>query len=532
MEPTLEQQRTLVEGLRAACAASGEEPRLLETHISWVLLCGPFAYKIKKAVDFGFLDYSTLERRRRFCEEELRLNRRTAPDLYLAALPIGGSPAQPRFGAEPALEWAVQMRRFDQEQLLDRRLAAGRLGPREMEAIADSLAAFHAAIPAVGADQPFGSPDEVYGPVRDNFPAIRRALGPRAAPLGLEHHEAWAAQRFEALRPLLAARKEAGRVRECHGDLHLGNLVQLEEGVAAFDGIEFNPHLRWIDVANELAFAAMDLEARGRPDLARHLVNVWLERTGDYGCVPLLDFYKHYRAFVRVKVAALRYAQMAPADRERLRLIEELGAYLTLAGGYTRPSPAAVIITFGVTGSGKSRVAGALADHLPRAFRLRSDVERKRLLGLTAEARSGSALGAGLYSTEMSRRTYARLEELAEPILDGSGAAIVDATFLRADHRARFRALAERRGVPFLVLEITAAGEVLQERVTARLAAGRDASEADLEVLRHQLAGVEPLTPEERACTLTIDTGAHWTPEELATGVLQRLGAAASGPHG
>jgi predicted kinase len=424
------------------------------------------------------------------------------------------------------------MRRFDQEQLLDQRLAAGLLGPQEMETLAASVAAFHDAIPAAGADTPFGDPEQVYGPVRDNFPAIRAALGPRAAPLGLEHHAQWAAERFEALRPLMEARKRAGRVRECHGDLHLGNLVQLEEGVVAFDGIEFNPHLRWIDVANELAFAAMDLEARGRADLARHLVNAWMERTGDYGCVPLLDFYKHYRAFVRIKVAALRYAQTAPDAPERLRLIEELGAYLTLAGGYTRPSPAAVVITFGVTGSGKIRVAGALAELLPRAFRLRSDVERKRLLGLAAEARSGSSLGAGLYSTDMSHRTYARLEELAESLLDGTGVAIVDATFLRAADRTRFRALAQRHGVSYLILQITAEEEVLRERITTRLAAGRDASEADLEVLRHQLATVEPLTAEEQACTLTIDTGAHWLPEELATGVLQRLSGAASGPHG
>jgi predicted kinase len=267
----------------------------------------------------------------------------------------------------------------------------------------------------------------------------------------------------------------------------------------------------------------MDLEARGHPEMARHLVNAYLERTGDYGAVPLLDFYKHYRAFVRAKVAALRYAQTAPTDTARLRLLEEFGSYLTLAGTYIQPTPAGVVLTCGVTGSGKTRLAGALVDNLPRAVRIRSDVERKRLFGLAANERSDSALGTRLYTPEATIRTYEKLRQLSLPVGEAGYVAIVDATFIDREERGAFRRLALERGWPFLILVVTAPDEVLRERVAMRLVEAHDASEADLRVLEDQLAHQQPLDPEEMSAALFLDTSLPWDGKYLATEVHERL---------
>ena len=342
--------------------------------------------------------------------------------------------------------------------------------------------------------------------MRQNFDQIHPLLGDDQAELArLDPLEAWTRERFEALRGLLAGRKAGGFIRECHGDMHLGNIALVDGEVLIFDGIEFNPDLRWIDVMNEVAFLVMDLEQAGRHALARRFLNRWLERTGDYEGVPLLDFYKVYRALVRAKVTAIRLAQPDLSAEDRASVLAEYGRYVTLAEGYIRPRQGRLLIAHGLSGSGKTRIGQALLEAAP-LIRIRSDVERKRLFGLPAEARTDSALGGGIYGPEAGRRTYERLRELARPVLAAGWPVLADATFLHRGGRRAFADLAEELGVPWVILDLEAPLEVLEARVAERQAAASDASEAGVEVLRRQAETHEPLDEEERRHAVTLDT--------------------------
>ncbi|MDX1594699.1 MAG: phosphotransferase, partial [Gammaproteobacteria bacterium] len=308
-----------------------ERFEVLETHVSWVLLTGPYAYKIKKPVDLGFLDFSTLAARRHFCEEELRLNRRLAPRLYRDLVALTGSPDDPRLGGpgEP-FEFAVRMVQFPQEALLDRVLTRGALTGRHVDALARMIAAFHAVAAVAGDDRPHGEPDLVFHPVRENFVQIDPLLDEPVERARLERLRDWSIQRYHASRGLLVERKAGGFVRECHGDLHLGNLLLDGEGVTAFDCLEFSPALRWIDVQSDLAFLLMDLVEHQANPFAHRLLDGYLAESGDYGGLALQPFYQVYRALVRAKVAAIRGAQ-AGADGT------ELHAYLGLADRLRQP---------------------------------------------------------------------------------------------------------------------------------------------------------------------------------------------------
>ncbi len=504
-----------------------ERVEVIETHISWVLLTGPYAYKIKKPLDLGFLDFSSLDKRRFYCEEELRLNRRLAPQLYLEVVAIRGTPATPRIahGVGPGedIEYAVRMRQFPARSRLDRLLAEGALAPGHIDAVAARLAAFHARLPAAGPDTPFGTPERVYQPMAENFHQIRPRVD-RPWHAQLDRLERWTAESGARLRALIAQRKAQGYVRECHGDAHLANMALLDGEVVIFDCIEFNENLRWIDVVNELAFLVMDLDDRGRPDYARRALNGYLEQTGDYGGLPLLRFYQVYRALVRAKVAAIRLGQPGLDAVQRTRLQDEYRSYAALAERYTEPHPdaPALIITHGFSGSGKTTVTQALLERFD-AVRIRSDVERKRLHGLSPAAASASGLETGLYTPAASARTYERLLALARAVIKSGFTAILDAAFLKRAQRELARRLAADCGVPFAILDLAAPEALLRARLGERAAAGRDASEADQAVLAHQLATAEPLTVEERALAVACDTSTPPDPDALLAALRQIL---------
>ncbi len=506
MIENLDGHRTLVRSLLGAIDLGDPDPdpgaRLCETHISSVILTGGFAYKIKKPLDLGFLDFSTLERRCFCCREELRLNARLAPDVYLAVVPITGTPERPVIGgAGEPIEYAVKMRRFDADALLSRRLEA--LTPELIDAIADKAAAFHGRIPAVDPGEPYGTPEAVLFPMQQNFDQIRALVDDPAELQRLARLERWTQGRYAQLRELLAERRAQGFVRECHGDMHLGNMV-LEAGeVIIFDGIEFNPSLRWIDTQSELAFFVMDLEEKGLPALGGRFLNRYLERTGDYAGLRVLRFYQVYRAMVRAKVAAIRLAQPGLSDPESAQVLAAYAGYAALAERYTRPLARGLVITQGVSGSGKSRAAGALLASHP-AVRVRSDVERKRLAGLAAEARSDSALQGGIYTAALTERTYARLLEACGTILEAGFMAVADATFLRQTQRAPFAELAAARGLPFVILAPQGDAALFRQRVAERAARGTDPSEAGPEVLEMQLRSLEPLTDAESRLALPV----------------------------
>lgn len=521
-----EQQRRLVHQLlQQEIERHGrEQVQLLETHISWLLMSADTVYKLKKSLDLGFLNYSTLERRHHFCKEELRLNLRTAPELYRDVIAITGSMESPVIGGSgPALEYAVRMHRFPQHQLLDNLLHLDQLPPAVIDILAQTVATFHAQATHAPTDSSLGTAAVVHQPVQENFSQTLPRLSDPQHKLRLERLAQWADGQYQRLRHLMAERRVGGFVRECHGDLHLGNIVLLNGKPILFDGIEFSEPLHWVDVISDIAFLVMDLQARNRFDYACRFLNGYLEHTGDYAGLALLRYYLSYRAMVRAKVAAIRASQIEGDEVARNQHMAEFEAYLHQAEGYTQPLPAFIAITYGPSGVGKSFYSRQLLERLS-VIRIRSDVERKRLFGLTPLAASGSAVGGGIYTAEASSRTYERLLELAGQICAGGLPVLVDATFLEHQHREEFRNLAEQLDVPFMILEFRAPVSELRRRITHRNVRARDASEADVNVLERQLSLMEPLSADERPTTISIDTEHPHASDTLTATVLQRLG--------
>ncbi|MEB3318063.1 MAG: AAA family ATPase [Cyanobacteriota bacterium] len=472
---------------------------LLETHISWILLSGAYAYKVKKPVSLGFVDFSTLERRRHFCQEELRLNQRLAAELYLDLVDIHGPAEQARLGSSgsgPVIEVAVRMRRFDQECLLPQALATGTVTGEQLEAFAERLARFHAAAAVAPPEGPEGTPEAVIAPARANLAVLER-LHPE---LGSSALAAWTEREAERLRPLFADRLARGRVREGHGDLHLGNLVLHQGLVVGFDCLEFNPALRWIDTLSDVAFLAMDLTQSQEPVLAGRLLNRWLSTSGDYGGLATWRWYLIYRALVRAKVLALRLEQGKASDGlEREALARQLRSYSALAHRVSGSTgPGTLLLTHGVSGSGKSHRASALCQR-HGWIQLRSDVERRRLFGRWGTALEPPRQGEA-YAPALTAELYGSLlPTAAAAVLNAGLTVVVDATFLTRGQRRVFTELADRLEAPWWILDCPVTLDVARERLATRQRRGEDPSEADEEVLMRQWQAMEPLTAMEQA---------------------------------
>lgn len=519
MEAALARQNTLIAALQRTLEAPVE---IVETHISWVLLTDGFAYKIKKSLDLGFLDFSTLEKRHHCCEEELRLNRRLAPNLYLAVTPITGSAEQPVMnGSGPAIEYAVKMRRFPQSGLLDQILLHNELTPQIVDAIACQIADFHQRTAVADATSRYGTAEQIHQPTTQNFAQIRPRLQEQIDRSRLDGLERWSEGEYRARFNAFATRKEQGFTRECHGDLHLGNMVLLDGDVVPFDCIEFNAELRWIDAISEAAFLSMDMQDRQRPDLARRFINTYLEQNGDYAGLEVWRYYLVYRAMVRAKVACIRAGQEGNSGSEYWL---QYRRHIELAESFTRYSPPFLAITHGLSGSGKTTLSQALLEAMD-LFRIRSDVERKRLYGLKPGAHSGAGIAEGIYSPAANERTYRHLAELSRSVVQSGYPTLVDAAFLRQRERTLFRDLAQELGVPFVILDCAASEHLLRERVEQRRLHGRDASEADITVLESQLRNNEPLDSSDAAATISVNTGQNLNIQAL----VQRLKKTISG---
>ncbi|RJG10474.1 hypothetical protein D3879_20980 [Pseudomonas cavernicola] len=495
--------------------------QVIETHISWVLLTGPYAYKIKKPVNFGFLDFTDLAARQHFCHEELRLNQRLTQGLYLEVLPISGSLEAPQLGGDgPAIEYALKMRQFPQSQLLGEVQARGELTTAHIDALAQQIASFHLVAPRVALEHPLGTPAAIMAPVTQNFEQARAMLSEKADLQQLDALQAWAESSFERLKPLLERRKAEGFIRECHGDIHLGNVTLIDGEVVLFDCIEFNEPFRLIDIASDAAFLAMDLEDRGLKPLARRFVSAWLEQTGDYAALELLNFYKAYRAMVRGKVSLFRLGQEQDAV-QRAVILRQYRSYAALAESYSAIPSRFLAITHGVSAVGKSHVAMRLVEALG-AIRLRSDVERKRLFGEQAAANQGQ-LSAGIYSQDASAATYQRLHELADAALHAGFPVVIDATYLKHAPREAAWHVAEETGAPFLILDCQAPESVITSWLAQRQNAGQDSSDATLEVIQAQQASREALSAEEQAHSKRVDTHESASLDSLIMRIRQRL---------
>jgi len=489
-----------------------EQFQVIETHISWVLLTGPYVYKIKKPMNFGFLDFTTLAAREHFCQQELKLNQRLTENLYLEVLPITGTADAPQLGGDgEAIEFALKMRQFPQDGLLSTLQAKGELTTAHIDDMARQIADFHEKAPRVLTENVLGSPESVMAPVTQNFEQILPFLSEKADLLQLQALEAWANTSFERLKPLLAQRKSDGFIRECHGDIHLGNITLIDGKVVIFDCIEFNEPFRMTDTYADIGFLAMDLEDRGLKSLSRRLVSQYLEHTGDYAGLELLNFYKAYRALVRAKVSL--FSLSADADHvQRATTLRQYRNYANLAESYSAIPSNFLAITHGVSAVGKSHVAMRLVEALG-AIRLRSDVERKRLFSTDKD----------LYSAETSASTYQRLNDLAAIVLRAGFPVVIDATYLKLQQRLATAKVAEAIGAPFLILDCAAPMAVIESWLAQRQAQNDDPSDATMEVIKAQQANREPLTADETKRSRHVETNISGDLDKLVTDIRQYL---------
>lgn len=494
---------------------------LIETHISYILLTGRYAYKFKKPVNPGFLDFSTLEKRKFYCEEELRLNRRLAPEFYLDVIPITGTIAKPVLGGEgPAIEYAVKMLQFPRGSELDGigMRPDGAILSGYIDDLARTISPFHA-IARPDTHSEHGLPEGIRQQVFENIEQLYLLLHDDHAGCALlEQIETWTRQACDQLAGTMLSRKQQGYVRECHGDLHLGNIAISGGKPVIFDCIEFAEAYRFIDVMNEIAFLAMDLDAHDYSGPAWRWLNTCLQISADYAGLRMLRFYRVYRALVRCKVICLKAKQSHPARSRANNKTGQYRRYLDLAFGYIHPVSPYIMITHGFSGSGKTTLSQVLLEN-PGAFRIRSDVERKRLHQMHAEAKSHSFLNSGIYTRSDTERTYTRLLELAGLAVDAGYPVIADATFLKKSWRDEFYGLARKKGVPFAILDCQADRDLLRARIEQRLRAEKDASEADVKVLDAQIEGCEMLDARETGCSIVMDMSVPFDKDREAAAI-------------
>lgn len=476
---------------------------LRETHISRLCLTDDFVYKLKKPVNFGFLDFTTLSRRRHFCQEELRLNRRFAPDTYLKVVPVrlNGNRLQIDGKVGAIVDYAVVMRRLPRQRMLDYLIEQDDPSlPAEAARLGRALGAIHGDAPRARGGAAWAT--LLRRNWEENFAQCAPFAGITITPQALEICRARIRAELDALTPLLRSRETSGLVRDGHGDLHAEHIC-LTEPLRIYDCIEFNRRFRIGDILEDLAFLLMDLDKRGRRDLAALVQAEWCRALESDAPPRLLRLYKLYRAFIRGKVESLLAADLAAPAEERHAAAARAAAYFNLALGYL--APPALLLTCGLMGVGKSVLGRALAQALG-AVQLRSDLLRKELAGLDPLSRRDDRFGSGLYQPEMTRRTYDALLAAALSQLSTGAAVIVDASFSDPGERERFRCAAATAGVPCLLLHLHCPQAVALQRLAERQSRGADPSDGRVGLYRHQEQTFIPPAPAEAA--LAIDTTA------------------------
>jgi aminoglycoside phosphotransferase family enzyme/predicted kinase len=520
----------LVEALLqpAAYPDRPSQVELRQTHISWVFLTDRFVYKIKKPVAFGFLDFTTLAARRFFCHEEVRLNRRLAPQVYLGVVDVKAEDGRIHLGGEgDTVDYAVHMRRLPEERMLPTLLAAGRVTPAMLQRLARLVAEFHARADSGPEVDQGGTLATVLANWQENFAQTRPYLD---VPLPRELYERIRARVLAFCRTrasLFERRLAQGRIRDGHGDLRAEHIC-FTEPIAIFDCVEFNRRFRHGDVAADVAFLAMDLDALGFPELSQAFVQAYMASAGDPELPEVLDFYKCYRAFVRAKVECFRADDPSLAAAEHRAALAAARRFCQLAGRYAealrRPW---LLATCGVMGSGKSALAAALAQRLDLQV-LSSDVTRKQLAGLPPTAPALNAYGEGLYSAAWTEATYARLFADAERPLAQGCSVLIDASFQRASHRRQALALAGRLGAEFCLLECWCSEEELRRRLQSRVAQGENVSDGRWELVAQQRRAFEPLFETPPSQHLRVDTTPP--PAHVAAEVIRQLARRAELP--
>ncbi|WAW04992.1 AAA family ATPase [Oxalobacter formigenes] len=490
MQTGLSLQNRLIQNWLAMLSEAEPASSLIETHISWVLLSGQYAYKIKKALHTDFLDYSDPGMRRFYCREEIRLNRRTAPDIYLDVVQIGGTLDRPSLSSGPVLEYAVKMRQFDIDKQLDHLLEKNHLTQEHIDSLSDAISNFHLLLlQSYEQEEPsrFGSPEFVLERMLENLRELKVLLVKPDDLTLWEELKQSQLHEFTLERDKLENREKNGFVRECHGDMHMGNLVVVNGRVIPFDSIEFDAQYRWMDVISDVAFAFMDLLYFGKKSFAWRLLNHYLEQTGDYDGAPLLRFYASCHATVRAKVHLMRELQETDENRKPVADDAPYRRYMILANDLLKKRQSALVITMGLPGSGKTVFANLGAEKLP-GICLHSDVERKRLFNELSDR----------YSEQSKYEVYDYLLKTADTLLQAGMTVIVDASFMKEGNRTLFHKLAQNRSVPFAIAVIAADMDSMKQRLLERKERDDDASDADVDVLMKLQEEWEPLTEAEK----------------------------------
>jgi uncharacterized protein len=498
------------------------EVRLVQTHISYVFLVGKVVYKVKKPVCFSFLDFSTLDRRRHFCHEEVRLNRRLAPDTYLGVVAICRDAERFRLGGEDdpaAVEYAVQMRHLPDDRAFDRLLDRGEVTPEMIGQLAETLVEFHRRARADEEVTANGDPDIVGKIISDNFAGMQPFRNVTVPASDDDAIQSFTRDFLARHADLFRRRQAERRIRECHGDLHAEHIC-FADPLVIFDCIEFNSEYRYCDVASEIAFLTMDLAYHEHEELAASLVARYSDLANDPDLFRLVPFYACYRAYVRGKVDSLKSAEndVDPTERKAARV--SASRHFALAYRYTWAYRPCVVAIAGLSGSGKSTVAEALARRTGFT-RISSDHVRKELAGLPLTTRSGGPYGNGIYTAQFSNRTYETMFDHARSTVTAGGGAILDATFQLAIGRTTARNIAVAHRIPFLLVECRCSDEEVRKRLKRRAREGTDASDADWDVYRGQQRRFEPFDEHADADRLILDTNAH--PDVLVARVEQAL---------
>lgn len=465
----------------------------LETHSAIIFLTGEFAYKLKKSVNFGFLDFSTLALRQKFCTLEIALNQRIAPDIYLSVVPVWQTTVQPSNytltpQASQPVEYLVKMKQFNPNKVLGVYLKNKSLSQPQITQLALNIAQLHQQAETVKETLEWGDPDNLIQPMLENFATLFKSFQHPELQYRLKQLSQWTRFTQQQLKPLLQCRKQQGFIRACHGDLHLDNIALIEEIPTLFDGIEFNEQFRWIDPINDLSFLLIDLEFNQQQEVAHQILNEYMNQTGDYEALPLLVFYKVYRAMVRCKITLLRALQLPKTETIALQSLQTQ-SYQFLAQAeslaYT-DTPPKLILMQGVSGSGKSYFAKQFVTQF-HFMSISSDIERKRLYHISPLTRVTENEKQRLYSASMSHATYQRLLKQTKVILKSGISVVVDATFLKPEHRQPFIELAQSMGVSMGIFSIQADLETLKNAIIHRHNINTDPSDATIEVMQQQL---------------------------------------------
>jgi uncharacterized protein len=471
----------------------------IQTHASIVILTGEFAYKLKKPVDFGFLDYSTVAKRQHFCKEELRLNQRGAQELYLEVVAIAKQGNKYHLGSDGEIvDYAVKMVQFPQENLLSNMFASGMIATADIEEIGNVVAEFHRRAQTNEYISSFGAVNRIKESIDDNYRQTEKYIDRAQTQLQFNETKAYTDRFLLEHAQLFLDRINGGFIRECHGDLHLRNICRWQSKILLFDCIEFNEPFRFVDTMYDVAFAVMDLEARGRKDLANRFLNTYAEQTGDWAGLQVLPMYLSRQAYVRAKVSSFLLDDQGISDRDRATAAQTAGAYYHQAWAFTRTQPGRIIMLSGLSGSGKSTLGKLLAQAVG-GVQLRSDAVRKHLGGIPLLSKGDDSL----YTPEMTARTYQLVLELGGKLAAAGFTVILDAKYDRQSLRAAVVDLAQSQDLPIQIIHCTGPIEVLRDRLANRTG---DIADATVDLLASQQAAWEDFSSEEQAAVITVNT--------------------------